>query len=44
MIYAKAWFNFPDGGLDDINNVFTDSSTYQPEVPAHEAEIIVSQP
>ena len=35
------FFGISDDGLQDINNVFTDSSTYQPEVPSNDAEILV---
>ena len=35
------FFWISDDGLQDINNVFTDSSTYQPEVPSNDAEILV---
>ena len=35
------FYGIPDDGLQDINNVFTDSSTYQPEVPSNDAEILV---
>ena len=31
-----------DGGLQDINDVFSESSTYQPSVPSADEEIVVS--
>ena len=39
--YISTIFSNSDDGLQDINNVFTDSSTYQPEVPSNDAEILV---
>ena len=30
-----------DSGLQDINDVFAESNTYQPKVPSHDEEIVV---
>ena len=40
-MYKFIFYEIPDDGLQDINNVFTESSTYQPEVPSNDAEILV---
>jgi hypothetical protein len=39
---GKAYFVKDGSGLEDINDVFSESNTYQPAVPSGEAEIIVS--
>merc|ERR1712226_1140892 len=40
---GKVYFVHDGSGLGDINDVFTDSDTYQPAVPSRDAEIVVLQ-
>ena len=38
---GKTYFVSDGGGLQDMNDIFTESSTYQPEVPSHDEEIVI---
>ena len=42
--YITHNYLFLGTGLQDINDVFTESNTYQPAVPSHDEEIVVCIP
>ena len=41
---GKTYFVSDGGGLQDMNDIFSESSTYQPEVPSHDEEIVIKGP